>query len=148
MFGRTDPRLDLIGKVPLFAGCSKKELTEVAKIAHPIEYGTGHVLIRQGEHGSECYVVVDGEVDIERDGVKLNTLGPGDMVGEVALISPIVRTATVTTTSPVELLVISAANFKRLIRDNPTIAVHVLEALGERIPSWLSLPSFASPPSA
>jgi CRP-like cAMP-binding protein len=70
------------------------------------------------------------------------------MVGEIALISSIVRTATVTTTTAVQLLVIAAVNFKRLVRENPTIAVHVLESLAERIPSWLSLPSFASPPSS
>jgi CRP-like cAMP-binding protein len=147
MFGRSDPRLDLIASMPLFAGCSKKELRELTRIVRPVEYPAGHVLIRQGEHGSECYLIVEGEVDIERDGVKLNTLGPGDMVGEIALISSIVRTATVTTTTAVQLLVIAAINFKRIVRDNPTIAVHVLESLSERIPSWLSLPSFASPPS-
>ena len=124
-----------------------EELDRIARLLRAIDVGEGETLIRQGEPGTECYVILEGEVEVERDGETLNTLGRGEIVGEVALIAPILRTATVKTTSPTQLLALDADEFKLLVRQNPTIAVHVLEALGERIPSWLSLPSFATPPS-
>ena len=73
-------------------------------------------------------------MDVERDGKKVAALGAGDFFGELALISKIPRTATVTTTSPIRALVVVDRDFRRLLKDDVTVAVKVLGTLAERMP--------------
>lgn len=131
---RRDDRAQLLGKVPLFAGCSKKELTQIAAIADEIDLREGKVLTRQGGPGREFFVLLEGGVDVERDGKRINTLAAGDFFGEMGLISQKPRNATITASSPVRALIITETNFKRLLRENPRISVKVLETIAERTP--------------
>jgi CRP-like cAMP-binding protein len=126
-------KVELIKGVPLFARCSKKELAEVAKLADEIDFGPGKELIREGAMGREFFVLVDGRVDVRKGSRKVNELGPGDFFGEIALIAHTPRTATVTTASDVDLLVITSQSFKTLLEHQPAIASKVLTALAERI---------------
>jgi CRP-like cAMP-binding protein len=126
-------KVDLIKGVPLFARCSRKELAEVAKLADEIDFGPGKELIREGAMGREFFVLVRGTVDVRKGGRKVNELGPGDFFGEIALIAHTPRTATVTTASDVDLLVITSQSFKTLLEHQPAIASKVLAALAERI---------------
>jgi CRP/FNR family transcriptional regulator, cyclic AMP receptor protein len=130
---RKDAKIDLISKVPLFAGCSRKELSEIANLADLIERPDGHKLIREGDRGSEFFVVVEGTLRVSRRGRKIRDLGAGDWVGEIALISKAPRSATVVTASPVRALVVTDSAFKNLLQDMPSIATKVLATLGERI---------------
>jgi CRP/FNR family transcriptional regulator, cyclic AMP receptor protein len=126
-------KIDLIKGVPLFARCSKKELAEVAKLADEIDVGPGKELIREGAVGREFFVLVEGVVDVYKKGRRVNQLGRGDFFGEIALIAHTPRTATVTTTGNVDLLVITCQSFKTLLEHQPAIASKVLSALAERI---------------
>jgi CRP-like cAMP-binding protein len=126
-------KVDLIKRVPLFARCSKKELAEVAKLADEIDFRAGKELIREGASGREFFVLVDGRVDVRRKGRKINSLGPGDFFGEIALVAKRPRTATVTTAGDVRLLVITAQAFNTLLDHQPRIANKVLAALAERL---------------
>jgi CRP-like cAMP-binding protein len=126
-------KVELIKSVPLFARCSKKELAEVAKLADEIDFGPGKELIREGALGREFFVLVEGSVDVRRKGRKVNSLGPGDFFGEIALVAHTPRTATVTTASEVDLLVITAQSFTTLLGHQPAIASKVLAALAERL---------------
>jgi CRP-like cAMP-binding protein len=126
-------KIDLIKGVPLFSRCSRKELAEVAKLADEIDFGPGKELIREGAMGREFFVLVEGSVDVRRKGRRVNQLGPGDFFGEIALIAHTPRTATVTTATDVDLLVITAQSFKTLLEHQPAIASKVLAALAERI---------------
>jgi CRP-like cAMP-binding protein len=130
---RRDAKVELIKRVPLFARCSRKELAEIAKAADEIEFRPGKELIRQGERGREFFVLVDGSVDVSKDGRKVNTLGPGDFFGEIALVANTPRTATVTTATDVDLLVVTAQSFRSLLDHQPQLATKVLEALAERL---------------
>ena len=125
-------KIDLIKGVPLFARCSRKELAEVAKLADEIDFGPGKELIREGAFGREFFVLVEGSVDVRKGERRVNQLGPGDFFGEIALIANTPRTATVTTASDVDLLVITSQSFKTLLEHQPAIATKVLEALAER----------------
>ena len=131
---RRDHKADLLRKVPLFSGCSKKELGKIASIADEIDLREGKVLTRQGGPGREFFVLLEGGVDVERDGKRINTLGAGDFFGEMGLISQKPRNATITTTSPVRTLVITETNFRRLLRDDPGISMKVLETVAARMP--------------
>ena len=131
-------KIDLIKRVPLFAKCSRKELTEVASIADEIDLPAGKELIREGDRGREFFVLLEGEADVMKDGRRVNTLENGEFFGEIALVSNAPRTATVVTRSPVRALVITDRAFRNLLDTTPQIQVKVLEALAERLaPSTL-----------
>ena len=126
-------KVELIKSVPLFTRCSKKELTEIAALADELELPQGKRLIRQGERGREFFVLLDGAVDVSRDGGTIDTMAAGDFFGEIALVSNVPRTATVTTLSPVRLLVITDRDFRAFLEHSPQIQLKVLEALAERL---------------
>jgi len=129
-----DQKVEMLRQVPLFTGCSKKELRSIASIADEIDLRVGTVLTRQGGRGREFFVLLEGTVDVVRDGVRISTLGAGDFFGEMALISRKPRTATITATTPIRTLVVTETNFKRLLREDHGITVKVLEKVAERTP--------------
>ncbi len=130
---RRNAKIDLLKEVPLFARCSRAELAQVAGIADEIDLPEGQELTREGERGREFFVLLDGTAEVARRGRKLNTLGPGDFLGEIALISRSPRTATVTATSPLDVLVVTDRDFRTLLQRSPEIRIKVLEALAERL---------------
>ncbi len=126
-------KVDLIRNVPLFAHCSKGETAEIASIADEVDVPAGKELLQEGDRGREFFVLLDGAADVRRKSRKLNTLGPGDFFGEIALVSRTPRTATVTTTEDSRLLVITASSFRTLLDHSPRIQLRVLEALADRV---------------
>jgi CRP-like cAMP-binding protein len=126
-------KIDLIRRVPLFARCSKPELKEIAMLADEIDLRAGKELTRQGALGREFFVLLEGTADVKKDNRKVNTLGPGDFFGEIALVSREPRTATVISTSPVRALVITDRSFRRLLDDAPRVQTKVMEAMAERL---------------
>jgi CRP-like cAMP-binding protein len=128
-----DAKVDLIRKAPLFARCSKRELKLVASLADEIDVPEGKELTRQGEPGREFFVILQGNADVRKNGRKINSLGPGDFFGEIALLHRSPRTATVTATSPLRALVVTDRAFRSLIQNAPEIQVKVLQALAERL---------------
>jgi CRP-like cAMP-binding protein len=125
----------LLKGVPLFAGCSRRELAQVARIADEIDLREGHVLTREGEPGREFFVLVEGTADVRRRGRKVNTMQAGDFLGEIALVASRPRTATVTATSPLRALVVTDRAFRKLLRDMPSIQLKVLQAVVARLPA-------------
>jgi CRP/FNR family transcriptional regulator, cyclic AMP receptor protein len=131
---RKNAKLELIKRVPLFSGCSKRELEEIAGIADELAIAEGKELTREGAAGYEFLVLIDGSADVRRKGRRVNTLGAGDFLGEIALITGAPRTATVATTSPSRMLVITARDFRTLLRHMPSLQIKVLEAVASRLP--------------
>src|SRR3990170_7066718 len=127
-------KIELRKRAPLFAGCSKSELRELALTADEIDLRDGHVLTREGRSGREFFVLVNGTVRVTRKGRKISDLGPGDWFGEIALLTDAPRTATVTATSPVDVLVITDRGFRRVVETMPSIALKVLACVGDRLP--------------
>ena len=129
---RKDAKVELLGQVPLFAGCSKKELAEISSLADELSFPAGTTLIQEGRQGHEFFVLVEGEVDVRAKGRKLNSLSDGAFFGEMALVSSRPRNATVTATSPIRVLVVHESGFRRLLRDSPQIQLKVLQTLADR----------------
>jgi CRP/FNR family transcriptional regulator, cyclic AMP receptor protein len=132
---RKNAKVELMKSVPLFARCSRKELTEIASLADELDLEAGRTLTKQGTRGQEFVVIADGAADVVRNGKRVNKLASGDFLGEIALITAQPRTATVKTTEPTRILVINAGDFRRLLRRMPSIQEKVLEALAERLPA-------------
>ena len=126
-------KIDLIRKVPLFARCSRAELKEIAVLADEIDLREGKEMTRQGAPGREFFVLLEGQAEVNRDGETINTLDAGDFFGEIALVEDTPRTATVTATTPVRVLVITARSFRRLLEEQPEIQRKVLVALAQRV---------------
>ncbi len=133
-----DGKIELIRKVPLFSRLSKTGLSDVASIADEMDLPQGKELTREGERGREFFVILDGEADVTQQGKRIRQLGKGDFLGEIALVTKQPRTATVTATSSLRVLVITDRDFARLLHDSPEIGQGVLEALGERLAADLS----------
>lgn len=127
-------KLDLLRSVPLFSGCSDAELVEVAALADEVDFRDGKRLIAEGQDAaSEFFVIVEGEASVSRGGEEVRRLGPGDWAGEIALVSDVPRTASVTAATPIVVLVITRGAFAALLRESPTIASKVLASLAERL---------------
>jgi CRP/FNR family transcriptional regulator, cyclic AMP receptor protein len=131
-------KVELIRTVPLFSKLSKKGLDAVAGVADEMDLPEGKTLTKEGERGREFFVLLEGSADVRQKGARIRTLGQGDFLGEIALVTKLPRTATVTTTSPVRALVITDRDFSALLRRSPEIGQGVLEALGERLAPELS----------
>ena len=140
MLRRDDHEVDLLRKIPLFSACSTKELRRIAGIADELDIREGKILTRQGGPGREMFILLDGTVKVERNGVQVNTLGPGDFLGEGALILGKPRNATITSTSPLRVLVISDTHFKQLLSEDARISRKVHETLAARTPAGEELP--------
>lgn len=133
-----DQKVDLIKSVPLFTKLSKQGLQEVASVADEIDLPEGKALTTEGERGREFFVLLEGQAEVRQNDKAIATLGKGDFLGEIALVTKLPRTATVTTTSPVRALVITDRDFSSLIKRSPEVGQGVLEALGERLAPHLS----------
>jgi CRP-like cAMP-binding protein len=130
---RADTRVDLIRGLPLFELCSKRDLRRIAALADEREIAAGTELIREGEPGSEFYVVVDGEVDVRRRGRRVARLGAGSYVGEIALLSRSPRTATVVAATPLRVLAISGRDFVALLDTLPELWLKVARTRADRV---------------
>lgn len=137
MLGK-DKKVDLIAQVPLFADCSRRELRELAETIDEVVVPADYHLTREGTAGREFVIIIDGAADVIRRGRKVNHLGAGDFLGEIALISGQPRTATVKTTQPTHALVLTAPAFRSLLRRLPSMQWKVLEALAARLPPEIS----------
>lgn len=127
-------KVELLKQVPLFSDCSRRELTEIATITDEIHFPAGTALMKEGDVGKEFVVVVDGTVEVRRNGRPVPLKGDANFFGETALLTGTPRNATVTTTSPVRALVITARSFGRLLTDSPGIQRKILASLAARLP--------------
>ena len=130
---RKDAKVELMRRVPLFAGCSKKELAQIASVADELSFDAGRTLIEQGKRGREFIVVLDGKVEVRQNGRQLPTRGGDTFFGELALLTDAPRSATVMTATPVRALVITDQAFRRLLQATPSIQAKVLQSLAERL---------------
>lgn len=131
---RKNAKIELLKRVPLFERCSKSELQRIALLADEIVLPAGQKLTTEGDRGQEFFVLVEGEVEVRRKGRLVKTLSGGDFLGEIALLADVPRTATVTAPEPVRVLVMTARDFRTLLKDVPSLQPKVLYALAMRLP--------------
>jgi CRP-like cAMP-binding protein len=93
----------------------------------------GHEIFRTGDEGHEMYVVLDGEVELQRDGRRLNVVGPGSLLGEMALIGNHRRSATAVALTECRLVPVNERRFTYLVQQTPFFALHVMKVLADRV---------------
>ena len=109
---RMDPKIKALSTVGLFSACNKKELQSVARLCTPLSLEEGSVLTTEGSPGRECFVIIDGKASVTIGGKKVSEVGPGECVGEMALLDGGPRSATVTVESPMNVYALSVSEFR------------------------------------
>ena len=124
---------DALRSVPLFEGMSEASITSIGRFAHPIEYRTGDVLVREGDPGDSFMVMLSGRAAVDQGGQRIREMSAGEFLGEISLIDRGPRTATVTAPEPIEALTVTAEDFGHLMDDYPAVRLAILTALTHRI---------------
>ena len=122
-----------LGAVPIFEGCSKKELQTIARQVREISHDEGYVIATEGDAGAGLFVIAEGEADVTIGGKKVNHLEKGDFFGEMAILGGGRRNATVTVSSQAELLVLFGTEFRALEQQFPDAARLIRAKVEERL---------------
>jgi CRP/FNR family cyclic AMP-dependent transcriptional regulator len=130
-------RIEALRKLPVFAAAQDEDLQHVASAAAEKSFHAGEILIREGAVGSDVFLIMSGRCEVRRQQGKrekvLATLEAGQFFGEMAVLSPDPRTATVAAVEDVRVLVLSAWEFQMVLRENATLATHIAKALAQRL---------------
>ena len=129
----SDPRVERLRRVPLFAGCTDKQLQFIAGRVDELDLEKGQVLCREGRSGGDFFVLLSGAAEVTADGKAIRTLREGEFFGEIAILDNGPRTATVTVTEPARALVLGPSQFRDVLHQNAEIAVAMLYAVVERL---------------
>jgi len=132
MSGKHD-RQKLLSEVALFSACTDRELDRLARHAEIVDFRAGDVLMTEGESGHEFFVVIDGEVGVTSGGETVAKLGPGSYVGELALLDPGPRTATVTALRDTQAVLLSSREFYAAVEDTPGLSRKLLTGMARRL---------------
>ena len=124
---------EFIARVPIFASCTPDEISAIAGVAQGAFFQPSQIIVTQGTPGQAFYMILNGRVEILRDGVSLGGFGPGDLFGEMSLLDQAPRSATIRAIDQVECLMLSSWDFKALLEKHPSIAIKLLEVLSRRL---------------
>ncbi len=129
---------ELLARVPLLAGLETTELERISQVAVPRSFPKGARVFHEGDESDACYVIRSGEVRVTREhsdgrAIALATLGPGEIVGELAMLDGEVRSASVEALTDVELLAVAARDMRGLLERNPEITAKLVVALTRRV---------------
>lgn len=130
---------ETLGRVDLFSTLTKKELQVLAKSSQERSYSAGTTLVSQGDAGVGLYVIESGKVritqavDPDKAEEELGVVGEGEVLGEMALLDDLPRSATVTAIEDVRALLLPVWEFRSILRNHPDIALKLLAVLSRRL---------------
>jgi CRP-like cAMP-binding protein len=132
-------KVETMKKSAVFADLPIEDIVIIADILLELEYPEGHIIFREGEPGDKMYIIVSGQVIIQKgegDAIEMTlTLGSGECFGEMAILDGLPRSATVKVTKPANLLAIEREDFRELLRVYPEISLNVIQILSGRLRS-------------
>jgi CRP-like cAMP-binding protein len=132
MKARRDVKVEHLREVQLFDGCSDEELERIARMADEVAVPAGYVLVYEGDWGHEVFVIAEGEAEVTAGGRMLALLDAGAVIGELAVLNPAPRTATVVAASPMRFLVFEDNAFESLLTEFPAIARRTMTDVAAR----------------
>src|SRR5919108_2310232 len=118
---------------PLFTGLGKRECRALAMKCDRIDIPEGKKLAREGDFAYEFFVITEGTAEVTHGSGHVRDLGPGDFFGEIGILASERRTATVTATSPMEVIVMTSQALRQLNREEPDVARRLKQAIDERL---------------
>lgn len=133
MLGRTDRRVEDLEDNPLFSACTRRELQEISRLMDEARFEAGTTLMAQGRAGRECFVILEGEASVVMDSCEIARAGPGEIVGEMALLEQEPRCATVVAATPLRALVMTRPTFTAVLDASPAVARRLLRLLAQRL---------------
>jgi CRP/FNR family transcriptional regulator, cyclic AMP receptor protein len=129
--------VEVLRNIPLFAKVEPAKLKLLAFTSERLEYLSGDELFHQGDYGDAAYIILEGEanvlVDTPQGAVKVATLGRNDIIGEIAVLCDVPRTATVVAQSNLETLRVSKDGFFHLVTQFPQVAIEVMSEIASRL---------------
>ena len=132
-----DKEVEILRQIPLFANIEPVKLKLMAFASERITFKTGQSLFEHGDEGDAAYIIVDGEADVLVDTpsgpLRVAQVGRNDIVGEIAILCDVPRTATVTVTAELTTLRITKDLFFRMVTDFPEMGVEVMRVLAHRL---------------
>jgi CRP-like cAMP-binding protein len=128
---KIDDGAERLANIAFFEAFTPAELARVGSLVEEVEAEEGAVLTEQGKPGQECYVIVDGEASVEIGGEEKAVVGPGTMIGEMALIDNRPRSATIRAKKPMKLLALNTKHFKTMLEEMPSANKAVMSRLTE-----------------
>jgi len=129
---RNDPKIALLRRVPGLAGYADRQLAQLAPLVDEASAEPGAILVQEGKPGRQTFLIIEGQADVTLRGQYLERLGPGDFVGEMALLDHSPRSATVTAATPMRLLVMDPSSFASLI-SQPSVSRRIATDLAGRL---------------
>jgi CRP-like cAMP-binding protein len=130
---RLNAYLEHLAGVPLFSACNKTELKSLARRTNDTKIDAGQVIIRERQGAYEFFIVVQGQAEVSRNGQPVTVLGPGDYFGELGLLDPALRDATVTALTPMEIIVLPQWDFEAALDEAPGMARTLLAGMARRL---------------
>ena len=121
-----------LASIDLFSSLAKRERSEIASRADELDISEGTHLVREGEFTYEFFVIEEGEAEVLRGGEHVASLGPGDFLGEMGIVTRAPRNASVVARSPTRVLVMSEQDFRGIAQMFPSVADQIREAVRER----------------
>ena len=144
MWSMAHPTAELLSRVPLFGSLSRADLRRVAALADEVSYNAGRVIVRRDDPGKAFYVIVEGTAKVVKGKIVTARaeaeLGAGQFFGELALLDGLPRAATVVAATPLLTIRIERSEFRRLLREEPDLALKLLEGMSRRIRTILQTP--------
>jgi len=128
-----DARSKHLARVPLFSGCTGEELARIAHISKIVESPAGTILTEIGAPGNSFFCIIDGRVSVQTAIGSADPLRPGDFFGEMSLLDGEPRSATITATTDVRLLIVEHSHFWRLLEEAPDLVRRILIVLSRRV---------------
>ncbi|MDZ4741313.1 MAG: cyclic nucleotide-binding domain-containing protein [Alphaproteobacteria bacterium] len=129
--------VDLLRRIPLFASIDTSKLKLLAFTSERLTFASGAVLFREGDRGDSAYLILSGVVSVSvaspKGDVVVASIGSNNIVGEMALLGEMPRTATLTATEPLETLKIKKEQFFQLLRDLPQMTLEIMRELAARL---------------
>lgn len=128
-----DKKVEALRRVPLFSGCSDRELKSIASITDRIELDDGALLMEEGSTGRDLWILAEGNARVSRNGRTLRTATPGDALGELALLDGETRSATVAARGPVVAYVVGGRSFTNMLKDAPSVGLRIMQGMAARL---------------
>jgi len=126
-------RVEVLSKVPFFDGFEAQDLRRVVDLSDEVVVGAGSVVVDQGDPGTDCFVIVQGEASVYVRGEHVASSGPGSMVGEMALVDHRPRSATVVADTDLDLLRFDSNAFRTLLEEMPKASERIMTVLRSRL---------------